>query len=128
MIKKEVKTFRSIHSISFLHAFEGVKAAFKSQPNLRFHFFAIVIVSIMALVFQISVIEWLILVLTFFMVIIAEMANTAMEATVDLITSEWHEEAKFAKDVTAGGVLLSAIGSIIIGLTIFLPKISKLLF
>jgi len=125
--KKEVKTFKSKHAISFLHAVDGIVAAYKSQPNLKIIFSSAFLVFVAGLFFKISRIEWLILVLTVFIVVIAEMANTAMEATVDLITGEWKEEAKFAKDVTAGGVLLAVVGSIVIGLIIFLPRLISLI-
>ena len=124
--EKIVKTFHSKHGISFKHALDGIKVAYTSQPNLKIILFCTFLVLIFSYYFSLSKFEWLIVILTCFMVMVAEMANTAMEATVDLITSEWKEEAKFAKDVTAGGVLLSVIGSFIIGLVIFLPKVIAL--
>ena len=54
----------------------------------------------------------------------AYIINTAIENTVDLITKEKNEQAKIAKDVAAGAVLVSAIAAAIIGLIIFVPKIS----
>ena len=122
-MQKEVKTFHSKHTISFFHALDGIKSAYKSQLNLKIIFLATLIVTVFSFIFQVTKIEWLIIIFTCFMVMVAEMANTAMEATVDLITSEWHEEAKFAKDVTAGGVLIAVLGSIIVGLVIFVPRI-----
>ena len=61
------------------------------------------------------------------MVFVAEMLNTAVEAMVDLITIEKRQDAKIAKDVAAGMVLVSAFFSIIIGLYIFLPKVLQLI-
>ncbi|KKP69639.1 hypothetical protein A2X44_03735 [candidate division CPR3 bacterium GWF2_35_18] len=122
-MQKEVKTFHSKHTISFLHALDGIKAAYKSQPNLKIIFLATLIVMAFSFIFQISRLEWVVIIFICFVVMVAEMANTAMEATVDLITSEWREEAKFAKDVTAGGVLLAVLGSIIVGVVIFIPRI-----
>ena len=128
MNKKEVKTFHSHHAISFRHALDGIIAAFKSQPNLKIIFLGFFVMVSISFLFRISYFEFLLVVLTCFLVMVAEMANTAMEATVDLITSEWHEEAKFAKDVTAGGVLLAVLGSVIIGGVIFLPRVWNLFF
>ncbi|MBI4066818.1 diacylglycerol kinase family protein, partial [Candidatus Gottesmanbacteria bacterium] len=54
-----------------------------------------------------------------------EMINTSIEAMTDLITSEWRQQAKIAKDVSAGMMLLTAIGAILVALFIFLPKIVK---
>lgn len=122
-----VKDFHSKHTLSFRFALEGIISAFKSQPNLKIIFLATILICLISFYFQISQFEWLLVVLTCFTVMIAEMTNTAIEATVNLATKEWREEAKFAKDVSAGGVLLSVIGSILVGLMIFLPKFVDLI-
>ena len=57
----------------------------------------------------------------------AEMVNTALEEMTDLITEEHKQEAKAAKDVAAGMVLVTAIGAIIVGIVIFVPYIIELL-
>jgi diacylglycerol kinase len=54
-------------------------------------------------------------------VIVSEMINTSLEAIVDLITKEHRVQAKIAKDVAAGMVLVGAAGSIVVGLIIFTP-------
>ena len=64
--------------------------------------------------------------LTMMMVITAEMINSAIEKMVDLITKEHRQEAKIAKDVAAGMVLVTAIAAAIIGTLIFLPYVVKL--
>ena len=51
----------------------------------------------------------------------AEMINTALEAMTDLITQKWQSQAKIAKDVSAGMMLLVAIGAVLIALSIFGP-------
>ena len=61
------------------------------------------------------------------MVFVAEMVNTSIEAMVDLITTEWREDAKIAKDVSSGMVLMAVIGSIIVGALIFLPHFFEIL-
>ncbi len=61
------------------------------------------------------------------MVIVAEMVNTTIESMVDLITSEWRQNAKVAKDVSAGMVLVSSVFAVIIGIYIFVPKILNLI-
>lgn len=53
----------------------------------------------------------------------AEMINTALEEVANLVTKEWREEARIAKDVSAGMVLLTAFGTFIVALLIFIPKI-----
>ena len=70
--------------------------------------------------------EWIICIILFGLVISAEIMNTAIEATVDLVTRERHPLAGKAKDTAAGAVLVLAIVSAIIGAIIFVPKIISL--
>lgn len=116
-----------IHKVSFKYAIEGIFHNIKTQPNFRFHLFAIICVCFAGYFLSVSYLEWLVLIFTFNMVLVSEMVNTSIEAMVDLITLEKHKNAKIAKDVSAGMVLVSAIFSIIIGLYIFLPKILQLI-
>ena len=67
--------------------------------------------------------EFIAVIITISAVITAEMINTAIEATVDLVTSEFNEKAKIAKDVAAGAVLVTAIFSVIIGFLIFYDRV-----
>jgi diacylglycerol kinase len=111
------------HKVSFKHAFDGFAYAVRTQPNFRFHLLATIATVLLGIYFSISPIEWLILVFTINMVLIAEMLNTSIEAMVDLITQETRVDAKVAKDVAAAMVLVSATLSVIVALIIFLPKI-----
>ena len=114
---------RHIHTISFKHAFNGLRVAFFTQPNFRVHTLAATTVIIAGLYFHLSLFEWFILVLTIGLVIVAELINTAIEAVVDLHTNQYNHFAKIAKDVAAAAVLMTAITSLILGLLIFLPKL-----
>lgn len=112
-----------IHRVSFKHAGQGIVHNIKTQPNFRFHLLAMISTTLLGIYFSINYLEWLALIFTFNMVIVAEMVNTSIEAMVDLITLERRQDAKVAKDVSAGMVLISATFSLAIGLFIFLPKI-----
>lgn len=119
-MKKENKK-RLINS--FKYAFEGIFAALKTEQNMKIHFLIIILVIIFGTILKITKIEWIICIILFAFVISLELINTAIENTVDLITTEKNPKAKIAKDVAAGAVLVSAIASAIIGLIIFIPKI-----
>ena len=80
-------------------------------------------VSVMGFVLKVSLMEWAVLVLTMAMVLALEMVNTAIERCVDLVTKDYRELAKIAKDVSAGAVLVMSLFSVVIGIVIFLPKI-----
>lgn len=114
------------HTVSIKHALEGIIYTFKTQPNFRFHTIAAISVIMAGIYFEISYFEWLVILFTFNMVLVAEMLNTSIESMVDLITLERKPEAKVAKDVAAGMVLISALCAIAIGLYIFLPKFFSL--
>ncbi len=113
---------------SFVYAFEGIVYAFTHDQNLKFHFFAAFCVILSSIFFKVSGFEMGILGIMILLVICTEMINSAIEQMVNLITNEHRKEAKIAKDVAAGMVLLTAIGSVIVGFLIFLPHITKLFF
>lgn len=115
------------HGISFKHAFDGLLVAFREQPNLKIHLGVTGLVILLGLWLSVSSIEWMILIFTISLVLIAEMMNTTVEAVTDLLTEKWHLKARIAKDVGAGMVLLSAFFAGVIGLMIFVPKIFQIL-
>ena len=112
---------------SFRNALIGIKIAYKSQKNLRVHIFFGFLVIIIGVFLKVSIVEWLILLLTILVVVITEMFNTALEFTVDLYSTEYSNQAKKAKDVSAAGVLITAFSAILIGIIIFLPKLVLLM-
>ena len=79
------------------------------------------------LFFQLNISEWMALILVSGLVLVTEMANSSIEAMVDLITKERKQEAKKAKDIAAGMVLLASGLSIIIGILVFGPRLLNLL-
>jgi len=109
---------------SFSHAFNGIIQAFKTERNVKLHTLLGLLVIFFGVYFRISVIEWLILVLTIGFVIVAELLNTAIEYTVDMVCGKTYNElAKYSKDIAAGATLVAAIVAIVIGAIIFIPKI-----
>ncbi len=112
---------------SFGHAFAGIGYSLKTQANLRIHVAITLAVIVAGLWLQISPIEWAILVVTIMLVLSAELFNTAIEAVVDRVGTEPHSLSKIAKDTAAGAVLIGAIGSVIVGLLIFGPRLLTLI-
>lgn len=108
---------------SFYYAIVGIASVFKNERNMKIHFLASLAVVLFAYLADVTKFEWAILVITIFMVLIAEAVNTAIEKTVDLVTETYHPLAKKAKNIAAGAVLLSAVNAVIIALIILLPYI-----
>lgn len=112
---------------SFSFAFQGLKTAYKNEPNLRIHTFMAFSALLIAFLLKITELEWLILAFTIFWVISLELLNTVLEAMVNLVSPEVQPYAKIAKDVSAACVLLGALLSIIVGGVLFIPKIAGLI-
>ncbi len=108
-------------------AFNGIRKAFQTERNLRFHFFAAIIVTFSGIILSLSILEWVGIVFSIGLVICAELFNTSIEKLVDLVSPQFDKKAGLVKDISAGAVLFAAIISIIIGLIIFLPKIISFL-
>jgi diacylglycerol kinase (ATP) len=113
---------------SFGFAFQGIFYVIRTQRNMQIHLAAGAMVLAFALFFQVSLVEWSILLVTMALVYSLEMVNTVAEALVDMITQEYHPLAKVAKDVAAGAVLVAAIFAVGVALAIFAPRILHLLF
>lgn len=111
---------------SFHHAIEGIRHVYKYDQNLRVHLVVATMVIYASVLFNVSHFEMGILGVMILLVLVAEMLNSAIEKMVDLITKEHREEARIAKDVSAGMVLLTASGSVIVGVLIFLPYVLAL--
>ena len=113
---------------SFKNAINGCLYAFKTQRNFRVHL--VIALSVIGLGFwlKIGFGKFIFLILAIFLGITVEMANTAFEKTVDLIVEEYHPQAKIAKDLSAGMMLLISIGLALIGFLILFPPLWERLF
>lgn len=111
------------HTISFKNAFSGLFWAVKTQPNFRVHLILAALAVGLGIFFRITQVEWAIIIFTIVLGLSAELINTALESMTDLITKEWRQEAKIAKDVSAGMMLTVAIGAVAVAVVIFGPYI-----
>lgn len=112
---------------SFKYAIEGIWTSFKTERNMKIHIFIMILVIIAGIILKINKSEWIICIILFAIVIGSELFNTSIETIVDMVMPEKNEKAKIAKDVSAGAVLVVAIGATIIGLVIFVPRILNIL-
>jgi diacylglycerol kinase len=108
---------------SFGYAFAGLAYSFRTQRNFRIHISIGLLGAVAGVMLGLSLVEWAVFAAMVTLVLAAEMVNTMVESLVDLVTQQYHPLAKVAKDVAAGIVLLTAIGSVVVGLLIFLPKL-----
>ena len=111
---------------AWINAFNGIIYAVTTQGNIKKQLLIAVIVMIISLFFNLSRAEFLCLMFTVILIIVAEMINTAIETVVDLYTDLYHPKAKIAKDVGAGAVVITAINALIVAYFLFFDKISDI--
>ncbi len=104
-------------------AASGIIYALKTQPNMRFHLAATAAVILVSGVLKLTADQWLDIIFAIALVWTAELINTAVEAAVNLITTDYHPLAKAAKDAAAGAVLIAAVNALAVAAVILLPKL-----
>ncbi|WP_312117352.1 diacylglycerol kinase family protein [Brevibacillus reuszeri] len=108
---------------SFSYALQGIVHTVKTQRNMQIHVAAATLVLAAVWWLQIPRSDVLLVFFSIGLVFSLELLNTAVEAVVDLVSPEWQAKAKIAKDASAGAVLVAAILSVGIGITIFGPPL-----
>ena len=106
-------------------AIEGILHGAKTQRHLRYHFFISGFVLILSYVLGITRTEFIIISLAAILVISAEMLNSAVEAIVDILSPQYSEKARTAKDIAAGAVLITAFGAAVLGYIILFPYLKS---
>jgi diacylglycerol kinase len=121
-IKYKSENFFKSHG----HARSGLKLIFKNERNFRIDLIVALIVVSLGFLFKISHADWIALSLVISMVLVSETVNSAIEALCDTVSLEYKVNIKYAKDVSAGAVLVSVLVSVVTGLIVFVPYILKL--
>ncbi|WP_009958956.1 diacylglycerol kinase family protein [Verrucomicrobium spinosum] len=104
------------------HAWHGLVHVVRTQRHALWHALASLAVVGLGIGLQVSLIEWLALILAIGLVWVAEIFNTALEIACDVITKEPHPLIGLAKDVAAGAVLVAAFIAAAVGAVVFVPR------
>jgi len=118
--KIKLSMFRNHHSLgsAFINAFSGVKYALKERSffiQAIVGFFAV----ILAFILRLSFAETAVVIILSFLVLVAEILNTVIEKTLDVMSKEQNPEIAKIKDLAAAGVLIFSVAAFLIGLWIF---------
>jgi diacylglycerol kinase len=108
---------------SFRCAARGIRLMLRSQHNACLHAVASFCVLIVGGLCVLTAAEWCWIILAIMAVWTAEALNTALEFLADVAAPEFHPLVGYAKDVAAGGVLISAMGSAIVGVLVLGPHV-----
>lgn len=102
----------------FVHAVRGLIFVLKFEKNARIHLFSAMVVAITAILLRMPVDHFAALMLGVLLVFLAEVINTAIEKTLDLLHPEQNEVVRIVKDISAGAVLIAALGAFSIGVLV----------
>jgi diacylglycerol kinase len=108
------------------YAWEGICYVTRTQANWRIHVVAAVLVWIAAVYLQVTPLELAVLALTVGAVLALEAMNTAVEAAIDATGAFPSPMGKRAKDAAAGAVLVAACAAVVVGASIFIPRVVAL--
>lgn len=109
---------------SFNYAIDGLVYVLRTQRNMRIHFTVAALALGLALLLKLDSWSFVAIVFAAALVIVTELVNTAIEATIDLVTTTYDPIAEVAKDVAAGAVLLASINAVLIGYFVFFSKLN----
>ena len=111
---------------AFRDAFNGLREAWQTQPNLRMHGYAGCCAIALGVLLRLSLVEWLWISFAIGLVVFAELMNTAIEQTVDLVVGLHPDPlARQVKDVAAGCVLVACLIAVVIGGLTFIPHVLR---
>ena len=108
---------------SFDFAFTGVGYLLKTQRNMRIHIIIGTFVMVLSTLLKISLVEYVMVVLAIFLVLVTEMLNTAIEEAINLLIKKHNLHAQLAKDISAAATLFAGICAIIVGCLVLGPRI-----
>jgi diacylglycerol kinase (ATP) len=109
---------------SFTWAFAGVVYVIRTQRNMQLHIAAVAIVLVLGLALNLSRLEFVAVIAAISLVLVTEMFNTALEAAIDAVITDYHPLIKVAKDVAAGAVLIAAVNAVVTAYLVFYSHIS----
>lgn len=125
--RDKVKVYGPMRFIkSIKYSLDGLFYAYRYEQSLWIHGFCVLISIALGIIFQIKLSEWAIIFIALGIILALELINTAIEATVDLITTNIHPLAKVAKDCGSAASFVMSIVSVVISLFVFGPYFLEL--
>ncbi|MPW38038.1 diacylglycerol kinase [Vibrio sp. B1Z05] len=94
------------------YSIQGLQAAFKHEAAFRQEVTLAILLIPIAFLVDVGHVERMLMVLSLFIVLIAELMNSAIEAVVDRVGSDFHELAGRAKDIGSAAVFV-ALGLVV---------------
>jgi diacylglycerol kinase len=104
---------------SFKYAFRGIVYCINNERNMRIHTVIALYVFAFSFFFHLTRVEYAVLLLTFAMVISAELFNTVSEELSDFSAASFNPVVRIVKDMASGAVLVNAVFAVAVGFCLF---------
>ncbi len=110
---------------SFMHALRGIAFAWRGGQNFRIHVLCAAVLLILVSYLHFSLVETAFIVLMITLVIAAELLNTVLERTLDMLEPNHHPLVGAVKDMMAGVVVVFSAGALAVGVLTFIRHFSN---
>lgn len=107
---------------SLRFAWQGIRLLMRSENSIKLQLAIGVLVTLFGLYIELTKFEWIVQTLCIALVLSAEAFNTAIEKIADFVHPDHHKKIGDIKDISAGAVALIAIGAVLAGMLIYVPK------
>jgi len=124
--QKEVSLIKNMFN-KCKYTLQGLAYCFKNESSFLFVTICACFIIILGICFDIDFLEWVMSFGSLVLILITELINTAIEATVDMVTQEYNEYAKIAKDCGSAATGLMSVLAVIVNLIIFAPYFMELI-
>lgn len=112
---------------SFTYSLDGLAYAAKNEQSILVMMICLLFTLVFGFFLNITLLEWFFILVSIGLVLGTELLNTAIEATIDLVSPAFHPLAKVAKDTASASVFIYSLVAFIIGCLVFIPKIVQLI-
>lgn len=123
--KKQISLIRNVLN-KCKYSCQGLGYCFKNESSFLLVAIVSCFIIVLGIIFDIGFLEWVISFGSLALISITELINTAIEATVDMVTQEYNEYAKVAKDCGSAATGIMSILAVIVNLIIFIPYFIEL--
>lgn len=107
-------------------AYAGLVAAFRRERSFRTHLIFAGLAVLALLILQPPPVWWALVAVVIALVLALELVNSAIEAVIDLLHPERHEEIRAAKDMVAGAVLVISLAALVVALMLVIEQVPRL--
>ena len=124
--KKKVSLIKNIMN-KCKYSLQGLKYCFMNESSFLIEAICAIFIIIFGIIFDIEFLEWVLSFGSLAFITITELINTAIEATVDMVTKEYNEYAKIAKDCGSAATGIMSVLAMLVNSIIFFPYILEVI-